>query len=71
MHRRTGTCYKHCITAENSTAWDSSYIKKGFILWIRFVETGLGWFDEEKKRQMGKWGGGGKLFQNLKRWERM
>ena len=39
MHRRTGICYKHSITAENSTARDSSFIKEGFRLRIRFVET--------------------------------
>ena len=68
MHRRTGSCYKNSITAENSTAKDSLCIKEGFRLWIRFVETGLGGFDKEKKRwQMGNWGGGGKLFQKMNR----
>ena len=52
MHRRTGSCYKHNITAGNSTARDSSCIKESFRLWIRFVETKLGRFDEEKS---GKW----------------
>ena len=47
MHR-TGSCYKHHITAENSTARDSSYIKEGFRLGIRFVETELGGFDKKK-----------------------
>ena len=42
MYRRAGDCYKHRITAKNSTARDSSYIKESFKLWIRFVETGLG-----------------------------
>ena len=56
MHRTTGSCYKHSITAENNTARDSSYIKEGFRLWIRFVETGLGGFDKEKKS--GKWANG-------------
>ena len=32
MQRRTGSCYKHSINAENSTARDSSYIKEGFRL---------------------------------------
>ena len=41
--------FKHSITAENSTARDSSYIKKGFRLRIGFVESGLGGFDKEKK----------------------
>ena len=50
MHRRTGSCYKNSITAENSTAKDSLYIKEGFRLWIRFVETGLGGFDKEEKK---------------------
>ena len=68
MHRKTGSCYKHHITAENSTARDSSYIKEGFRLPIRFVETGLRGFEKEKKRKKsGKWGGGGKLFQKLNR----
>ena len=68
MHRRTGSCYKNSITAENSTAKDSLYIKEGFRLWIRFVETGLGGFDKEKKRWlMGNWGGGGKLLQKMNR----
>ena len=56
MHRRTGSCYKHSITAENSTAMDSSYIKEGFRLRIRFLETGLGEFDKGKK--CGKWENG-------------
>ena len=30
------------FTAENSTIKDSSFIKEGFILRIRFVETGVG-----------------------------
>ena len=42
IHRRTGSCYKHCITTESSTDRDSSYIMEGFRLWIRFVETVLG-----------------------------
>ena len=50
--------FKHSITAENSTARDSSYIKEGFRLQIRFVETGLGVFDKGKKKvangQMGR-----------------
>ena len=57
MQRRTGNSYKDCITAENSTATDSLYIKEGFRLWIRFVETGLRLFDKEKKKtnkEMGK-----------------
>ena len=66
MHR-TGSCYKHSITSENNTARDSSYIKDSLRLWIRFVETGLEGFDKEKTWQMGKWGGGGKLFQKLNR----
>ena len=33
---------------ERSFARDSLYIKEGFRLRIRFVETGLGWFDKEK-----------------------
>ena len=49
MHRRTGSCYKHSITAEKSTAMDSSYIKEGFRLWIRLVKTRLGGFDNQKK----------------------
>ena len=64
MHR-TGSCYKHHITAENSTARDSSYIKEGFRLWIRFVETGFGNL-EKKRKESSKWGGG-KLFQKLNR----
>ena len=68
MHRRTRSCYKHSITAENSTARDSSYIKEGIRLQIRFVEMGLGGFDKEKKKvanaQMGR---GEKLFQKLNR----
>ena len=51
MHRRTGGCYKHSITAENSTARDSSNIKEGFRLQIRSVETRLGGFDKEKKKK--------------------
>ena len=54
MHRKTGSCYKHHITAENSTARDSSYIKEGFRLPIRFVETGLRGFEKEKKKKK-KW----------------
>ena len=50
MHRTTGSYYKHSIAAENSTARDSSYIKEGFILRIRFVETGLG-----DLKKSGKW----------------
>ena len=42
MYRRTGSCNKHCNTAENSTARDSLYIKEGFRLWLRFGETELG-----------------------------
>ena len=53
MCRRTGSCYKHSITAEKSTASDSSYITEGFRLQIRFVETGLGGFVKENKS--GKW----------------
>ena len=68
MHRRTESCCKHSITAENSTARDSSYIKEGFRLQIRFVETGWGF---GKKNKSGKWEGGGKLFQKLNRQERM
>ena len=49
IHRRTGSCYKHSITAENSTARDSYNIKKGFRLRIRFMETALGGFEKEKK----------------------
>ena len=60
MHGRTGNCYKHSITVENNTARDSLYIKEGFRLWIRFVETGLGLGLIKKKN--GKWRGGGKLF---------
>ena len=56
IHRRTGSCYKHCINAGNSTARDSSYIRKGFRLQVRFVETGLGWFDKEKKVGNGQMG---------------
>ena len=56
MHRRTGSCYKYSITAENSTARDSLYIKESFRLWIRFMETGLGRFDKEKRS--GKWANG-------------
>ena len=41
LHRRTGSFYKHSITAENSTTSDTSYIKEGFSLQIRFVEAGL------------------------------
>ena len=47
MHRRTGSCYKRNITAENSIARDSSYIK-GFRLWIKFVKKGLG---EERNKK--------------------
>ena len=53
MHRTTGSYYKHSIAAENSTARDSSYIKEGFRLGIRFVETELGGFDK-KKWQIGR-----------------
>ena len=69
MHRITGSCYKHSITTESSTARNSSYIKEGFRLLIRFVEMGLGDLVKEKKWQMGKWGGGGrgKLFQKWNR----
>ena len=63
MNRRTGSCYKHSITAENSTARDSYYIKEGFRLPISFMETALGGFEKEKKR--GEWGEGEKLFQKL------
>ena len=63
IHRRTGSCYKHSITAENSTARDSYYIKEGFRLPISFMETALGGFEKEKKR--GEWGEGEKLFQKL------
>ena len=51
MHRRTGSCYKHHITAENSTARDSLYIKEGFRLPIRFVETRLEGFEKEKEKE--------------------
>ena len=51
MHRRTWSCYKHTITAENSTARGSSYIKEGVRLQIRFVEMWLGGFDKEKKKE--------------------
>ena len=56
MQRRAGSCYKHSTTAENSTSRDSSYIKEGFRLWIRFVETGFGNLEKKKKRkqQMGR-----------------
>ena len=53
MHRRTRSCYKRSIIAENSTARESSYIKGGFRLQIRFVEMGLGGVDKEKKKKMG------------------
>ena len=65
MHRRTGSCHKHCITAENSTARDTSYIKEGFRLRIRFAEKGLGLFDKEKKGTWANGGGERKLFQKL------
>ena len=50
MYRKTGSYYnyKHSITAENSTATDSSYIKEGFRFRIRLEEMGLGEFDKEK-----------------------
>ena len=57
MHRRTRSCYKRSIIAENSTARESSYIKEGFRLQIRFVEMGLGGVDKEKKEKNGKWEG--------------
>ena len=57
MQRTTGSCYKHSITAENNTARDSSYIKEGFRLWIRFVEMWFRGFDKEKKKS-GKWANG-------------
>ena len=38
LHGRTGICYKHSITGGNSTTRDSSNIKEGFRLQIRFVE---------------------------------
>ena len=41
MHRRTGGCYKHNISAENSTTRDSVDIKEGFRFQIMLVETGL------------------------------
>ena len=46
---RTGSCYKHSITAENSTARDSLYIKAGFRLQIRLMGTRFEGFDKEKK----------------------
>ena len=66
MHRRTGRYYKHNITAENHTPMDSSNIKDGFILQIRFVEIRLG-----ERKKVGNGEGGGELFQKLNRWERM
>ena len=50
---RTGNCYKYSITAEISTARDSSYIKEGFRLGIRFLETVLeGGEDLTKKEKV-------------------
>ena len=43
---------------ERSFAWDSLYIKEGFRLRIRFVETGLGWFNKGKKKANGQMGRG-------------
>ena len=54
MHRRTGTCYKHCITAENSFARDSSNIKEGFRLWIRLWKQGWGNLIKKANCQIGK-----------------
>ena len=45
LHRRN--CYKHSITAENSSTKESSYFKEGFQLHIRFAEMGVG-IGEEK-----------------------
>ena len=46
LHSRTGSCYEHSINAEKSTTRDSLYIKEGFRLRIRFVETGGGGGDK-------------------------
>ena len=62
LHRRTGSCYKHSISAADSTTRDSSYIKEGFRYRVSFMKTGVG---EEKKiweRERG-----GKGFQKLNR----
>ena len=67
LRRRTGSCYKHIITAENSTTKDSSYFKEGFILRIRFVETGLEEGKRKEKKEYGEGRGGGKMFQKLNR----
>ena len=53
MHRIIGSRYKHSITAENSTDGDSSYIKEGFRLKMRFEEMGSGGiWKREKMRCM-------------------
>ena len=49
------------ITAENSTTRDNLYIKKGFRLWIRFMEIGV----EGGKRKKWERGGGEKRIQKL------
>ena len=71
LHRRTGSCYKHSITAENSTTRDSLNIKEAFGLWIRFLETGLGRREKKKKLKIikkgGEWRDRGKLFG---KWDR-
>ena len=69
MYRRTGSCYKHSITAENSTARDSLYIKEGFKLQIRFVETGLR--SEKKLKKECQIGRGREIVPKLNRLERM
>ena len=59
LHRRTGSCYKHSISAADSTTRDSSYIKEGFRYRVSFMKTGVG---EEKKS--GKEKGEGKVSKN-------
>ena len=50
MHSKTGSCYKHSITAESSIAKDSSYIKEGFRLRVKFVKMRF----DKKNWQMGR-----------------
>ena len=67
MHRRIGSCYKHSLAAENTPARDSSYIKEGFRLRLRFMETGLEEFDKEKKIANGQMGRGRKIALKTKK----
>ena len=60
MQRRIGSCYKHSITAENSSgSFRLSVICKS--------EVGGGFEKGKKRKKGGKWGGGWKLLKKLNR----